>query len=321
MTNASGRVPPHPETRLTVPAGLFAPHRRPAFVLLDAIGDRATVDAHWLEDCPNEQVTLAHTDAPAFRAYLRTHLQDILATEAVPLADRAWAVHRALVHELAFLLAGAGDRRGSALLETCRGLASFLARHFEPDTLFRSLRPDAPHTPVVHGVETAIGAVALALADGERSVTALSMIGAAGAVADAGLLDLPRGVREKRAALTPMERKVIERHADLSVRRLQEYRLAAPAIQRAVAHHHERWDGDGYPARLAAEAIPREARYLAVADTYSTLTVARRGMPRLGRGDALREMARSAGQFDPGLLRLLVGLLTDAARRADADAA
>lgn len=53
-------------------------------------------------------------------------------------------------------------------MSACRELAGFLAANFQPDALFRSLRVDAPHTPVVHGVETAIGAVAVALADGPR---------------------------------------------------------------------------------------------------------------------------------------------------------
>lgn len=300
--------------RLPVPAGVFAPHRRPSFALRDEIDDPVLVDAHWLEDCAGETVTIAHADAPAFRLYLRTHLTDILATEAVPLADRAWVAHRALLHELAFLLAGASGERTNALVDACRGLAGFLAAHFQPDALFSALRVDAPHTPVVHGVETAIGAVALAVGDGQRSLTALTMIAAAAAVADAGLLDLPREVREKRGPLTPMERKLVQRHPDLSLRRLQAYRLAAPAIRRAVAHHHERWDGEGYPARLAGDAIPVEARYLAIADTYSALTVARRGMPRLSRRAALQEMAGSAGQFDPAILRLLVTLLAGAAR-------
>lgn len=301
-----------------MPAGLFAPHRRPAFALFDAIEDRVEVDARWLDDCPGETVSFAVHDAPAFRVYLRSHLHDILATEAVPLPDRAWAAHRALLHELAFLLAQPSGGRANALVDACRGLAGFLAAHFQPDALFRSLRVDAPHTPVVHGVEAAIGAVSLAVAHGQRAVPALTLIAVSAAVADAGLLDLPREVREKTSPLSPMDWKMVQRHPELSQRRMQALGLVAPAAQRAVGHHHERWDGAGYPARLAGEAIPLEARYVAIADTYSTLTVARRGRPRLSRGDALREMAGSPGQFDPALLRLLVHLLTSVPASRDA---
>lgn len=55
-----------------VPAGLFAPTRRPVFALLDAIGEPAHVDSTWLEDCAGETVYLAAADAAAFRDYLRS---------------------------------------------------------------------------------------------------------------------------------------------------------------------------------------------------------------------------------------------------------
>ena len=115
------------------------------------------------------------------------------------------------------------------------------------------------------------------------------------------MLDLPRDVRDGHRDLTPMEWQAIRRHPDLSQRRMQAWGIVSPQAQRAVRHHHERWDGAGYPGHLVGLAIPVEARYVAIADAYSALTVAKRGMPRLSRGDALREMARSEGQFDPGL--------------------
>ncbi|MFA7248899.1 MAG: HD domain-containing phosphohydrolase [Dehalococcoidia bacterium] len=292
-----------------VPAGVFAPHRRPPFVLYDAIGDPTAIDRAWLEDCEGEAVTIAPRDAPAFHAYLRLHLPDILATEAVPLADRAWAVHRALLLEVASMLAQGNRGRADHLVPACRALAGFLRAHFEPDALLRSLRMDAPHTPVVHAVETAIGTVAVALAHGQRAVDALALLGTAAAFADAGLLELPRALRMRHGPLTPVERAAIEHHPERSLRRMQAAGVVSPEAQRAVLYHHERWDGRGYPARLTGGTIPLEARYIAIADTYSALTVSRRGMPRLDRRDALREMASSTGQFDPGLLRILVCLL------------
>lgn len=98
-----------------MPAGVFAPHRRPSFALFDAIGDRIEVDAHWLADCDGEIVAFGVHDAPAFRAYLQAHPHDILAADAVSLTDRSWAVHRSVLHEIAFLLAagsGARERAG-----------------------------------------------------------------------------------------------------------------------------------------------------------------------------------------------------------------
>ena len=302
----SGRTPP----RIGVPAGLFSPLRRPAFPLSDASGRPVEINTTWLLDHAGGQVHLDSQDAPAFRAYLRTHLVDILGTEAVPMADRAWAAHRALVHELAYLIAGAEGGRGHALMDACRAMGKFfLSARFQPDALFRTLRVDGPHTAVIHGVETAIGSVAIAMADGERSADALGTLATAAAVADLGLLDLPRELRDQVRPLSPTEWKELQHHPMLSLWRMRSSGIVAPEAERAVRYHHERWDGSGYPSRLVGIAIPIEARYVAIADAYSALTVARRGKPRLSRGDALREMARSTGQFDPSLLRLLVQLL------------
>ena len=298
-----------PPTRISVPAGLFAPTRRPAFEILDAVGAPVEIDATWLDHCEGEEVRLAMADAGAMRDYLRQHLPDIVATEAVPLTDRAWAVHRALLHEIALLFDHPGSR-GNALQDACRILGAFMHAHFHPDALFRGLRVEGPERPAVHGVETAIGAVAIALADGQHNVPALASIACAGAMADAGILDLPAELRDRDNALTPIERRATYRHPELSLRRMQGHGIVAPEAVRAVRDHHERWDGRGYPARVAGAAIPIEARYVAIADTYSALTVARRGLPRLSRGDALREMAGSTGQFDPSLLRNLVLLLS-----------
>lgn len=298
-----------PPTRISVPAGIFAATRRPAFEILDASGDPVEIDATWLDHCEGEEVGLVVADAGAMRDYLRQHLADIVATDAVPLTDRAWAVHRALLHELAILHDHPGAR-GNTLQDVCRILGAFMQAHFAPDALFRGLRVDGRERPVVHGVETAIGAVAIAIADGQHDAHALASIACAGAMADAGMLDLPSAFRDRDDVLTPIERRAIHRHPELSLRRLQGHGIVAPEAVRAVRDHHERWDGRGYPARVAGAAIPIEARYVAIADTYSALTVARRGLPRLSRGDALREMARSTGQFDPSLLRNLVLLLS-----------
>jgi HD-GYP domain-containing protein (c-di-GMP phosphodiesterase class II) len=67
-----------------------------------------------------------------------------------------------------------------------------------------------------------------------------------------------------------------------------------------VLHHHERWDGTGYPAKLAGAAIPRPARILAVADAFDAMTSARPYRKAIPVTAALDEVGRCAGsQFDP----------------------
>ena len=77
-----------------------------------------------------------------------------------------------------------------------------------------------------------------------------------------------------------------------------------------VRHHHERWDGKGYPDGLAGEAIPRAARLLAVADTFDAMTSDRPYRKGLSWGVALEEIARGAGtQFEPALSEAFVSFM------------
>ena len=79
-----------------------------------------------------------------------------------------------------------------------------------------------------------------------------------------------------------------------------------------VRHHHERWDGGGYPDGLAGEQIPPLARILAVADTFDAMTSDRPYRKGLSWETALSEVARGAGtQFDPALAALFVSLMRE----------
>lgn len=84
-----------------------------------------------------------------------------------------------------------------------------------------------------------------------------------------------------------------------------------------IRHHHEHYDGTGYPGGLAGEAIPRIARVVAVADALEAMTSERPYRPALGREAALAESERgSGGQFDPEVSAAVLGAAqSDAARR------
>lgn len=84
-----------------------------------------------------------------------------------------------------------------------------------------------------------------------------------------------------------------------------------------VAHHHERWDGRGYPDGLAGEAIPLAARIVAVADTYDAMTTARPYRAAATPGEAIAEILAEAGtQFDPAVVKAAARALVGSAQLA-----
>jgi len=121
----------------------------------------------------------------------------------------------------------------------------------------------------------------------------------AGLVHDMGKLPLLQ-ITEQPRVLTSDERRLVELHAVLGARMAEDYGLP-PEIVRAVRHHHERWDGRGYPDGLRGEEIPLASRILAVADAVASM-VERRPYRLDGEpaGYVVRELSEHAGsQFDP----------------------
>jgi diguanylate cyclase (GGDEF)-like protein len=123
---------------------------------------------------------------------------------------------------------------------------------------------------------------------------------------DVGKLGISERILLKPGALTDEERSVIELHPRIGYQLVRQ----VPALEQiapAVLHHHERFDGDGYPGRLRGEAIPLEARIIAVADAFSAMTSDRPYSKARDPEEACVELERCAGeQFDPEVVRLFV---------------
>jgi len=121
---------------------------------------------------------------------------------------------------------------------------------------------------------------------------------------DLGKLALPEDLLRKPAPLTAPERTVLQRHAQIGFRMLES--LGIDPVAEWVLHHHERWDGTGYPDRLAGTEIPLGARIIFVADAYDAMTSDRVYRQRRTNEDALDEIVRCAGtQFDPEVVEAL----------------
>jgi HD domain len=142
---------------------------------------------------------------------------------------------------------------------------------------------------------------------------------------DLGKIGIPDHILNKPGALTPDERAVIETHPQLGY----DIASAAHSLREAlpvILHHHERLDGEGYPAGLSGSSVPLEARVVTVADVWDALTSRRAYRDPMTPSDALAHIVAGSGShFDPVVVDALLALLADqgvsAARVGEAETA
>jgi cyclic di-GMP phosphodiesterase len=126
---------------------------------------------------------------------------------------------------------------------------------------------------------------------------------------DVGKIGIADQVLLKPGPLTDEERELVQMHPTIGAQILREVALLQGAGLDVVRHHHERWDGAGYPDRLAADQIPLGARVFAVADTLDAMTSDRPYRTALGWDDAVEEiLAQSGRQFDPEVVQAFVAV-------------
>ena len=138
----------------------------------------------------------------------------------------------------------------------------------------------------------------------------VNRIGTAALLHDIGKVAVPDAILRKSTPLSAQERGVLREHVELGEQILE----ASPFLydlKPAVRHHHERFDGSGYPDQLCGADIPQAARIIAVAEAYDFM---QRDLPYqagCSAEEALTEVCRGAGsQFDPAVVEAFCAMLT-----------
>lgn len=117
---------------------------------------------------------------------------------------------------------------------------------------------------------------------------------------DLGKLTIPDAVLLKPGRFDAAERALMQRHADNGYDLASRIPALAPGALKVIRHHHERWDGSGYPGGLAGEQIPLLARIFAICDVYDALTNERPYKHAWSRAEAVKELIAQRGRhFDP----------------------
>lgn len=148
--------------------------------------------------------------------------------------------------------------------------------------------------------------VALKLAQSHPKNMDIDMDGIAisALVHDIGKLAVPEGILNKPGGLTEAERSRMQRHANVGADILETVPFPI-SVALGVRHHHERWDGAGYPSGFAGDQIPLEARILAVADTFVSLRSTRPFRPAWDLSSAREFIMEESGKaYDPMIVEI-----------------
>ncbi len=169
-----------------------------------------------------------------------------------------------------------------------------------------------------HSIQVADLAVVLAKAM-HLPEKEIPLIEFAGLLHDIGKIAIPETILKKKDKLTKEEWKTIKKHPTHSAKIIEPVLNLKP-IQDWILHHHERWDGGGYPGGQREKEIPIESRILAVCDTYSAMLEDRPYRRGLALNEIRREMRRVAGeQLDPEIVDIFLNLDLEVLNKRTAD--
>ena len=166
-----------------------------------------------------------------------------------------------------------------------------------------------PYTRV-HSVSVAAYAVAIGRRMG-LSAAAVESLHKAALLHDVGKIGVPDAILTKPGPLTADEFNTVKRHPEIAVEILGHLSVLADQLP-LILHHHERFDGRGYPSGLVGEGIPLGARILAVADALDTMLSQRSYKPAYHVDQVRAELIACSGrQFDPAVIQAALALLDE----------
>lgn len=132
----------------------------------------------------------------------------------------------------------------------------------------------------------------------------------AGLVHDIGKIGISKSILNKRGVLNNNERKQVEKHPIIGNSIVSSIPFVSIEILKGVLHHHERWDGLGYPRKLEGAEIPIAGRILGIADVFSAMIMDRPYRKALSINQAIDELLKGSGnQFDPELVEFFIPLV------------
>ncbi len=295
---------------------LVASRGLPADIPDVAIPISGTIAGHVLQE--KGLLVCNHSgEVPAFHS-LGTYDSDVFAVVRVPLVARGRALGVLTATERdgdaeftardQKLLQSLSTVSASALLN-CRLHESVTQQMLSTIRALASAVDAKDH--YTHDHSTRVGQLCVATARelGIRGSRALHLVELSGLLHDVGKIGVPDAILAKQSGLSEEEYLLVQDHTQIGAR-IVSHVQGLEEVTEAVLHHHERYDGLGYPAGLRGDEIPLKARMISVADVYDCITSDRPYRKGSRPAEALRELQAHAGtQFDPEVVAAFVRVI------------
>ncbi|MCW5938565.1 MAG: HD domain-containing protein [Fimbriimonadaceae bacterium] len=174
------------------------------------------------------------------------------------------------------------------------------ATEHQSDTIRALVRALDLHGPGEGGHAERVAVYAVATGEKMRlTFDELLTLRRAAALHDLGKLGLDRALLSQPGPLDEAQSNEVRAHCLMALQVVGSFEWLRAAVP-MIRHHHERWDGQGYPDGLTGESIPLGARIIAVAESFDVLTFGAPWRPAVSEAEAVRELQAGAGsQFDP----------------------
>jgi len=184
------------------------------------------------------------------------------------------------------------------------------ARHNGLSAVYALASTVEARDPCTYGHSRKVNTFAVALAEAVGlTPDQIFRVSTAALLHDVGKIGVPDKVLNKRGKLNAEEWQAIKTHPKLGATIIGNVPDLVTCVN-VVLHHHERWDGAGYPEGLKGEEIPIEARILSLADAFEAMTSVRPYRPALCHEKAIEQLRQGAGsQFDPELVEAFIGVI------------
>jgi len=198
----------------------------------------------------------------------------------------------------------------SKILSEPRDDGGINARHNGLSAVYALASTVEARDPYVYGHSRKVNTYAVALAEAiGLSPDEVSKVSTAALLHDIGKIGISDKVLKKKGKLNEEDWEAIKAHPRLGANIVSNIPSLVPCVS-SILHHHERWDGGGYPEGLKGEDIPIDARILAIADSFEAMTSARLYRPALSLEEVVRELRQGAGiQFDPKLVEVFISII------------